>query len=135
MFGSTLRSARAYAGPERRRSWVLVTHNSEYHCHGGSCVAVRDRRTGEFVLDHPAIGKLITGGMLYASGGGIAEVSPPEALLDGECLCFSACDGHLEGDVITSPLVAIERPPKDMALYAKEPGPVRAWFERYMVGP
>jgi hypothetical protein len=110
-----MRRARAYPGPERRRNWVLVTHHSEYHCHGGSCVAVRDRSTGEFVLDHPAIGKLITGGMRYSSDGGIAEVSPPEALLDGERLCFSACDGHLDRDVITSPLVAIELPPKNMA--------------------
>src|SRR5579863_4710599 len=107
MDSSTVRPARAYPGPERRRSWVLVTHNSEYHCHGGSCVAVRDRRTGEFVLEHPAIGKRITGGMRYARGGGFAEVSPPEGLLDGERLCFSACDGHLDRDVITSPLVAI----------------------------
>jgi hypothetical protein len=113
MDSSTMRTTRAYPGPERRRNRVLVTYNSEYDCRGGSCVAVRDRRTGQLVLDHPAIGKRITGGMHYTSEG--VEVSPPEGLLDGERLCFSACDGHLERDVITSPLVAIERLPKDMA--------------------
>lgn len=113
MESSIMRSTRAYPGRERRRNCVLVTHNSEYHCHGRSCVAVRDRRTGEFVFEHPAIGKLITGGMRRSSDG--VEVSPPEGLLDGERLCFSACDGHLERDVITSPLVAIERPPKNLA--------------------
>ncbi len=48
--------------------------------------------------------------------GGIAEVSRPEALLEGEQLCFSSCDGDLEHDVITSPLLKIEWPPRDVAI-------------------
>jgi hypothetical protein len=114
MISPTTRSARAYAGPERRRNRLLVTSNSEYYCRDGSCVAVRDRHTGELLRGHPAIGKRMTGGMRMTSEGGIAGVSPPDALLEGEQLCFSSCNGDLEHDVITSPLLAIERPPKDM---------------------
>ena len=109
---STQSSRGSYGGPERRRNQVLVTLNSEYHCHDGTCLAVRDRHTGSFVSEHPAIGKRVTGGMLFAPEGGITEVSPPDALLKGERLCFSACDGHVEHDVVTSPLSALERPSK-----------------------
>ena len=91
-----------------------MTRNSEYHCRDGTCLAVRDRNTGHFVADHPAIGKRVTGGMLFAPKGGITEVSPPGELLKGERLCFSSCDGHLEHDVVTSPLSALERPTKDV---------------------
>jgi hypothetical protein len=51
----TEHNARAYVGPERRRNQVLVTRNSEYHCRDGACIGVRDRRTRDFVLDHPAL--------------------------------------------------------------------------------
>jgi hypothetical protein len=105
----TEHNARAYDGPERRRDQVLVTHNSEYHCRDGACVGVRDRRTRDFVLHHPALGKWMAGGMRF-SGRGIEEASPPESIFVGEQLCFSSCDGDLEHDVITSPLVAVERP-------------------------
>jgi hypothetical protein len=76
---------------------------------------VRDRSTGDFAAEHPAIGKRVTGGMLFAPEGGITEVSPPGELLKGERLCFSACDGHVERDVVTSPLSSLERTPKDVA--------------------
>jgi hypothetical protein len=110
----TEHNARAYVGPERRRNQVLVTYNSEYHCHDGACVGVRDRRTRGFVLDHPALGKRMAGGMRFSSEGGI-EATPPESIFAGEQLCFSSCDGDLEHDVITSPLLAVERPSKDLA--------------------
>jgi hypothetical protein len=116
MVSSTSRNAQAYAGPERRRNRVLVTSNSEYHCRDGSCVAVRDRKTGKFLRGHHAIGKRMTGGMRIDPGGGIAEVSRPEALVEGEQLCFSSCDGDLAHDLITSPLRAIERPSRDVAI-------------------
>jgi len=115
MVNSTAPSKQAYAGPERRRNRVLVTSNSEYHCRDGSCVAVRDRRTRKFLRGHKAIGKQMTGGMRIERDRGFTGVSPPEALLEGEQLCFSSCDGDLVHDVITSPLRAIVRPPKDVA--------------------
>jgi|HubBroStandDraft_2_1064218.scaffolds.fasta_scaffold429021_2 hypothetical protein len=121
MVSSTPPSTQAYAGPERRRNRVLVTSNSEYHCRDGCCVAVRDRQTGEFLRGHKAVGKRMTGGMYNQPGRGFAGVSAPEALLEGEQLCFSSCDGDLVHDVITSPLVAIERPPKDVVSRYEEP--------------
>lgn len=104
--------ARAYAGPERRRNRVLVTQNSEYYCCDGACLGVRDRRTGDFVPDHAALGKRMTGGMRFSN---IEGATSPEAIFAGERLCFSSCDGHLENDVITSPLVAVVRPSRDLA--------------------
>jgi hypothetical protein len=106
--------ARPYDGPDRRRNQVFVTRNTEYHCHAGSCVAVRDRRTGEFERDHPAIGRHITAGIRFARKGGLEQVSPPASVHAGEQLCFSSGRGDLENDLITSTLVTIERPPKDV---------------------
>ena len=110
----TEHNARASVRPERRRNQVLVTQNSEYHCHDGVCVGVRDRRTQDFVLDHPALGKRMAGGMHASTEGGIDAANPAESMLAGEPICFSSYDGDLEHDIITSPLLAVERPPKDL---------------------
>ena len=109
----TEHNARAYVGPERRRNQVLVTYNSEYHCRDGACVGVRDCRTRDFVLDHPALGKRMAGGMHFP--GGTEPATSPESIFAGEQICFSSCDGDLEHDIITSPLLAVERPSKDLA--------------------
>ena len=116
---AAMRDARAYGGAERRRNQILVTRNREYHCRDGLCVAVRDRRSCMFIRNHSAIGKRVTAGMKQGRDG-IEEVSPPESLVPGEQLCFSSCDGDLENDVITSPLVGIERPPKDVVAHYEE---------------
>ena len=113
MSNLTGHDARAYLGPERRRNRVLVTRNSEYHCRDGTCVRVRDRGTGEFVREHPALGKRMTGGMLFSSQLGV-QVTAPESIFAGERLCFSSCDGDLKHDVITSPLIAIGRPSREL---------------------
>jgi hypothetical protein len=109
-----MHGAAPFRGVERRRHTVLVTGNSEYHCRDGRCVAVRDRRTDRYVTGHHAIGLHVTGGIRYGSQGGIEQVSPPEDLLAGERLCFSSHRDGREFEVITSPLLAIERPPKDV---------------------
>ncbi len=101
----------SYRGPERRHHRVLVTRNSEYHCRDGTCVAVRDRRTGRFVPSHPALGKHISGGLRFNDQGGIESASTEGELKLGEQICFSA-DG--DRSIITSPLSSIERPPKDV---------------------
>src|SRR6187549_387121 len=44
-----------YEGTERRRHRVYMTRNTEYHFRDGVCVAVRDRRTGDWLPGHLAL--------------------------------------------------------------------------------
>jgi hypothetical protein len=99
---------------ERRHHQVFVTHNSEYHCRDGVCVAVRDRHSGAFLPTHGAIGKRIAGSFEVTEEGGIGAVEPPGSERPGHKLCLSSHDGDLEHDILTSELLAIERPPKDV---------------------
>jgi hypothetical protein len=108
---------------ERRRNTVLVTLNSEYHCRDDRCVAVRNRRTGEFLPAHEAIGMRLGGGIRYDHDGGIAQVSQPDDLFAGERVCFSAKNGEGIHDVVTSALIAVGRPAKeDVSHYAAVAG-------------
>jgi hypothetical protein len=98
----------AYRGPERRRHRVYLTRNTEYHFRDGFCVAVRDRRTGEFLHGHLALQRRIHGGLKFFEGGGIApNAGEPRA---GESLYF-ASEGR---DLVTSPLESVERPSRDV---------------------
>jgi hypothetical protein len=93
-----------YKGPERRRHRVYVTRNTEYHFRDGFCVAVRDRRTGEFLQGHLALHRRVQGGLKFFDNGGIApNAGDPQP---GESLYF-ASDGR---DLVTSPLEGVERP-------------------------
>jgi hypothetical protein len=96
----------AYRGPERRRHRVYVTRNTEYHFRDGFCVAVRDRRTGEFLHGHLALQRRVHGGLKFSVSGGI-EPNAGEPR-EGESLYF-ASEGR---DLVTSPLESIERPPR-----------------------
>lgn len=107
-------AASSYSGPDRRRHRVFVTRNTEYHCRDGICVAVRDRRTGQFATLHVALGRKMSASLKFTDDGGIGSFSPPEAPQLGEQLCFSAGVEDLDRDVLTSPLTAIERPPKEI---------------------
>jgi hypothetical protein len=109
-----MHGAKRYDGQDRRRHTVLVTHNSEYHCRDARCVVVRDRSTGRLRREHEAVGLQVTGGILYDRDGSIARVSPPQDLVQGERLCFSAAGSKHRHEVLTSPLVTIERPPKEI---------------------
>lgn len=40
---------------ERRRHRVFLTRNTEYHLRGDECVGVRDRGSGLWLCDHPAL--------------------------------------------------------------------------------
>lgn len=101
-----------YRGPERRRHRMLVTRNSEYHCRDDVCVAVRDRRTHRFVAEHPALGKHISGGIRFNDNGGLESATSGTDVLPGQQVCFA--DGDSDRTLITSPLAAIERPPKEV---------------------
>jgi hypothetical protein len=99
----------AYAGPERRRHRVYITRNTEYHVRDRTCVAVRDRRTGDFMQGHLALERQIEGGLRFFRNGSIApNVGEPRP---GESLYF-ASQGR---DLVTSPLESVERPAKDVA--------------------
>jgi hypothetical protein len=98
-----------YAGPERRRRRVYVTRNTEYHVEDRTCVAVRNRRTREFVLGHLALERKLEGALKFFPNGSIApNAGEPEP---GESIYF-ASEGR---DLVTSPLETIERPDKDTA--------------------
>jgi hypothetical protein len=102
-------SAPAYAGPERRRRRVYVTRNTEYHVEDGTCVAVRDRRTREFMDGHLALERRVEGALKFFRNGSIAP-NPGEPK-PGESIYF-ARDGR---DLVTSPLESVERPDKATA--------------------
>jgi hypothetical protein len=96
-----------YGGPERRRHRVYVTRNTEYHFRDGLCVAVRDRRTGQFMQGHSALAGRIDAGIKFFDNGAIApSAGEPRP---GESLYF-ASDGR---DLVTSPLEAVGRPARE----------------------
>jgi hypothetical protein len=99
----------SYKGPDRRRHRVYVTRNTEYHFRDGFCVAVRDRRTGEFLHGHLALHRRVEGGLKFFEQGGIApNLGDPRP---GESIYF----GSHGPELVTSPLETVERPSKEMA--------------------
>jgi len=101
-------SEASYRGSERRRHRVYMTRNTEYHFRDGFCVAVRDRRTGDFLHGHLALQRRVHGGLKFFPDGAIApNAGEPRA---GESLYFAA-DGR---DLVTSPLEAVARPTKEI---------------------
>lgn len=106
-------------GPrDRRRHRVYVTRNTEYHFRDGFCVAVRDRRSGDFLPGHLAVERRLQGGLKFFPNGAIVPNAGDP--LPGEALYFAA-DGR---DLVTSPLERVDRPAK--ALVAAYPEPPKA---------
>ena len=95
-------------GSERRRHRVFMTRNTEYHFRDGMCVAVRDRRTGEWLPGHLALRRQLFGSIRFFMNGSILP-NPGEPKV-GEALFF-ASGGR---DLITSPLESVERPAKEL---------------------
>jgi hypothetical protein len=95
---------------------VFVTVNSEYHCHDRVCVAVVNRHTGQLEREHPAVGLRLCGS-LRLDRDHIAATSPPETPHEGEQLCFNS--GHRDDphEIVTSAIVRIERPPKEVVAH------------------
>src|SRR5690349_13116451 len=101
--------------PERRRHRVYVTRNTEYHFRDGFCVAVRDRRTGDFLPGHLAVTRRLHGGLkFFANGAIVPNLGEPTP---GEALYFSA-GGR---DLVTSPVERIDRPSKGVVNAYPEP--------------
>lgn len=105
--------------PERRRHRVYVTRNTEYHFRDGFCVAVRDRRTGDFLQGHLAVRRRLHGGLKFFGNGAIVpNAGEPQP---GEALYFAA-DGR---DLVTSIVERVDRPAKALVDAYPEPPPTR----------
>lgn len=97
----------AYQGTERRRHRIYMTRNTEYHFRDGVCVAVRDRRTGDWLPGHLALRRPLFGGLRFFLNGALLP-NPGEPQV-GEALFF----GEGGRDLITSPLQGVARPDKE----------------------
>jgi len=91
---------------ERRVHKVFVTRNTEYHVRKDVCIAVRDRRSGEWLRGHLALRQRVHGGLRFTRAGGILpNLGSPDV---GESIFF-----HAEGrDLVTSPVLVVDRPEK-----------------------
>lgn len=79
---------------------VFLTRNSEYHVQSHVCVGVRDRRTGRWFDEHPALSRPLA--TTVRTAGQLAPLQTPHL---GECLEFD-----LDGvePLRTSPVLNIE---------------------------
>src|SRR5688500_4233875 len=106
-----------YRGPERRVHRTYVTRNTEYHFRGDRCVAVRDLRTGQWLLGHAAVNRKLSGGVRFHGNG--TAVPSFQAPGIGDALYFDDSDG---GELITSALARVQRPSKgDVSSYENQP--------------
>ncbi len=96
-----------YPGPERRRHQMFVTKNTEYHFREDLCVAVRDRRSGQWLPAHLAVSRRLSGGVHFQPNGTAVPVCDNPGL--GEALYF-ADDGR---ELITSAVCGVERPERE----------------------
>jgi hypothetical protein len=100
----------AYQGPERRIHKVFVTRNTEYYVRERRCVAVRNRSTGTWVTDHFAVDRAVIGTIRYLDSGELFAV--PGLPQVGESMYFE----ELGRDLVTSAVVAVERPARELFL-------------------
>ncbi|HEY1693971.1 MAG TPA: hypothetical protein VGG39_17510 [Polyangiaceae bacterium] len=105
-----------YRGPDRRRNRIYVTMNTEYHCHDRICVAVFDRHTGNAQPSNRAIGKTLTGSIRFDRDN-ISATSAPEIPHVGDQLCFASGRKDDFDDIVTSTLVRIERPNREVVVH------------------
>jgi hypothetical protein len=110
-----MKAESGYAGPERRKNRVFVTKNTEYHFRGDRCVAVRDRRSNQWLPSHLAIGRRLSGGVHFHKNGAAVPVCDRPSV--GEALYF-ADDGR---ELITSAVCGLERPARDVIASYQQP--------------
>lgn len=102
---------------ERRRRFVYVTRNTEYHCFDDVCVAVRDRNSGEWSDEHSAMRRRLEGGVRVLPCG--VAIPSLDRVAVGSPMYFAE---RRRGDtqVITSRVEAVDRPAiEDLARYPK----------------
>ncbi len=97
-----------YTGPERRIHRVFVTHNTEYHVRRNTCVAIRDRESGQWKVQHLALQQTISGTISFQPNGSL-KVSPGLPRV-GESMLFEVG----QQDLVTSTVVSVERPSHDV---------------------
>jgi hypothetical protein len=98
----------AYKGPERRIHKVFVTRNSEYHVRAQVCVGVRDRETGAWLRSHFAVERPVIGAIKFFESGALNAT--PRLPSVGESMYFE----DRGRDLVTSAVVAVERPDPDI---------------------
>ena len=99
-----------YSGKNRRRRFVYETRNSEYHVFDRTCIAIRDKHSGDWIDGHSALRRRIEGGVrVFSNGAAIPTLKPPEI---GAPMYFHIDDACAE-QVITSKIVAVNRPDLD----------------------
>src|SRR5215813_7856039 len=79
---------------------VFLTRRTEYHVRGHICMGVRDRRSGQFLHTHWALGLRLAGAFPDAHGK-MCSISSPAI---GEPLWFAMAGGLHH----TSPVLAVE---------------------------
>jgi hypothetical protein len=92
-----------YSGEERRHHKVYITKNTEYHVRAGQVVAVRPRGSKQWLRRHKALAMRLEGHLDVGT-----FIPRPGAPRPGQRLFLAIEDN----DVVTSPVVAIVRPPK-----------------------
>ena len=97
----------SHAGKERRRRFVYLTRNTEYHTFDGTCVAVRNRNTGEWDPGHPALRRRIEGGVRTFSNGCVLPTLDPPGI--GDPMYFVLATGEEDQQLVTSRVEAIGR--------------------------
>jgi hypothetical protein len=93
---------------ERRIHTVYVTRNTEYHLRKQVCVAVRDRRSGQWLHGHKALTSKLSGALKFTPRGSIDP--NPGTPREGECLYF--CESGR--DLVTSAIIAVQRPAREV---------------------
>lgn len=97
-------TVRRYQGPERRVHQTFVTRNTEYHLRRGVCIAVKDRRTEDWIEGHLALGRDLGGGVRVLNNGeAVPAENEPRV---GDALYFRGGDREL----VTSVLCDVRRP-------------------------
>ncbi len=79
---------------------VFLTRNTEYHVRGHVCIGVRDRRTGQWQAEHPALARPLAESVVD-SGGRLQSLRVPSL---GDPLEFVVAGASLR----TSPILDIE---------------------------
>ena len=97
-----------YQGRERRRRFVYVTRNTEYHVMDRVCVGVRDRQSGDWQHRHLAVQRRLEGGARVLGNGAIVPSLDGPAV--GHSIYFVVEDIEEMREIVTSRLEAIARP-------------------------